>query len=157
MSNSPQEWVSLQVTPSHHSLPPYPIPLHRVCVNPGNQWQLFSQRCQLHLKKLAESKGLLLGQFLICDLKPIGFESRGAQLSREEWKKAMEAGEKEEMIRVFPTPDAEEPIDIVELEHSLLHEIGSHVFRTYRLYVVCPDDTQDALVADLKAAVKKWE
>ena len=46
---------------------------------------------------------------------------------------------------------------IVDLERSLLHEIGSHLFRTYRLYVVCPDDNQDSLVADLKAAVKKWE
>ena len=123
----------------------------------GNQWQLFVQRCQLHLKALAQSKGLRLGQFLICDLKSIGFESRGSQLSIEEAKKALEAGEKEEMIRVFPTPDAEEPVDIVELEYSLLHEIGSHVFRTYRLYVVCPVDNQDALVADLKTAVKKWE
>jgi hypothetical protein len=48
-------------------------------------------------------------------------------------------------------------VDIVELEHSILHEIGSHTFRTYRLYVVCPpDDSQDALVAELKEAVKGW-
>ncbi len=122
----------------------------------GNQWDLFVKRCQLNLKRLAESKGLDVGQFLICDLKAIGFESRGPEMSKGEASKVLEAGEREEMIRVFPTPDAQEPIDIVDLDYSILHAISSHVFKTYRLYVVCPDDTQDALVPELRAAVKKW-
>jgi len=122
----------------------------------GNQWNLFVKNCQLHLKKLAGSKNLQIGQFLMCDLKAIGFESRGPEMSKGEARKVLEAGEREEMIRVFSTPEAEEPMDIVELEHSLLHEISSHVFRTYRLYVVCLDDNQDAIVDDLKAEVKKW-
>jgi hypothetical protein len=123
----------------------------------GNQGQLFQKNCQIHLKKLADEHNIKLGQFLICDLKPIGFESRGPKMSKAEAKKAIDAGEQEEMIRVFPTPDAEEPVDIVEVDHSILHEIGAHAFRTYRLYVVLPPDgDNEELVHQLKAKVKDW-
>lgn len=122
-----------------------------------NDDHLFQSACKLNLKELADKKGVHPGQFLICDLKPIGFESRGALMSMQEAKKAIESGEQEEMIRVFPTSDALEPIDIVELKHSILHKIGSHIFRTYRLYFVCSDDNQEALVTELKEAVKDWK
>jgi uncharacterized protein len=122
-----------------------------------NDDSLFQQNCKLHLKGLASAHNLWPAQFLICELKPVGFESRGAQMSKEEARKAIDAGEKEEMIRVFPTPDAVEPVDIVELKHSILHEIGSHVFRTYRLYVVCENEEQEAAVKKLKHAVKDWK
>jgi len=111
----------------------------------------------LHLKQLVASKGLQAGQFLICDLKPIGFESRGSNMSKAEARKALDESEREEMIRVFEKPESTEPVDIVDIKHSILHQIGSHVFRTYRLYVVHPEDNQDALVADLKKAVKDWK
>jgi hypothetical protein len=123
----------------------------------NNDGHLFFQNCQLHLKHLATSKGLHAGQFLICDLKPIGFESRGSSMSKAEARRALEESEREEMIRVFEKPDSAEPVDIVDIKHSILHQIGSHVYRTYRFYVVCPDDNQDALVADLKNAVKDWK
>lgn len=126
----------------------------------GNEGQLFLTRCQLHLEKTANSNGLELGQFLICELPPIGFEKRGHQMTKGEAKRVLEAGEKEEMIRVFPSPDAVEPVDIVDMEHSLLHVLGSQVFRTYRLYVVCPEgpqDERDRLVEKLKRDVKEWQ
>jgi hypothetical protein len=67
------------------------------------------------------------------------------------------ASSRRELSRVFEKPDSVEPVDIVDIKHSILHEIGSHVFRSYRLYVVHPEDDQDALVADLKQAVKDWK
>ena len=122
-----------------------------------NDSRLFQQECQLQLKALAESKGLQTGQFLICELKPIGFESRGSSMSKDEARKALDESEREEMIRVFERADSTEPIDIVDIKHSILHEIGSHVFRAYRLYVVHPEDNQDALVTDLRKAVLNWK
>jgi HD superfamily phosphohydrolase len=121
-----------------------------------NDGKLFLQNCQLRLNELVTSKGLLPGQFLICDLKPIGFESRGALMSKQKAEKALAAGEQEEMIRVFETSESIEPTDIVEIKHSILHEIGSHVFRTYRLYFICKDETQIDLANELKQSVKDW-
>lgn len=117
----------------------------------------FEKDCRLNLRSLADRHGLHPGQFLICDLKDIGFESRGAHMSKDEARKAIDAGEQEEMIRVFPTPESNEPEDIVDLPHSILHEIGSHVFRTHRLYFVPSEDNQDSLVADLKQSVREWK
>lgn len=117
---------------------------------------LFKTKCQLHLKGLAESKGLQVGQFLICDLKPIGFESRGSSMNKEEALEEFGRDGREEMIRVFESPEATEPVDIVDIKHSILHAIGGHVFQTQRLYVVHPEDNQDALVGDLRKEVKKW-
>lgn len=122
-----------------------------------NDGHLFQRECQLHLKELAAKNAIHAGQFLICELKPVGFESRGSSMSKAEASKALDSSEREEMIRVFENADSEEPIDIVDIPHSILHEIGSHVFRTYRLYVVHPENNQDALVADLRKAVKNWK
>jgi len=122
-----------------------------------NDGHLFQQECQLQLARLAAEKSILPGQFLVCDLKPLGFESRGSSMSKAEARKALEESEREEMIRVFEKPDSVEPVDIVDIKHSILHEIGAHVFRSYRLYVVHPKDDQDALVADLRQAVKHWK
>ncbi|MCB1125125.1 MAG: HD domain-containing protein [Verrucomicrobiae bacterium] len=119
--------------------------------------RLFEQECRLHLKALARKHGLHPGQFLICDLKPIGFESRGATMSKQEACKVLEESERAEMIRVFESRESDEPIDIVDVKHSILHEIGAHVFRTYRLYVVHPQDHQDLLVSDLRKAVGAWQ
>ena len=69
-----------------------------------NDAYIFEQNCKLNLKSLAEDHELRPEQFLICELKPVGFESRGSQMSKAEAQKAIDAGEKEEMIRVFPTP-----------------------------------------------------
>lgn len=140
--------------------PPRLLLEHRTFQERGEQkkdYRMFEQSCQLHVKELADKCSVHPGQFLICDLKDIGFESRGAQMSKAEAKKVFDAGEQEEMIRVFPTPDADEPVDIVELPHSILNKIGSHVFRTHRLYFVPSDDPEDALVPGLKNAVKEWQ
>lgn len=77
-------------------------------------------------------------------------------MSKTVARQALEESEREEMIRVFRTHDAEEPEDIVDIRHSLLHEIGSHVFRTYRLYFVNAPDQPESLVADLVRAVQHW-
>jgi hypothetical protein len=120
--------------------------------------RLFQRDCQVSLRDLIREKGLHLGRFLICEPKPVGFESRGPRMSIAVARQALEESEseREEMIRVFPTHDAVEPVPIVELRHSLLHEIGSHVFRSYRLYFVCEQDDPEALVTDLKEAVRGW-
>lgn len=53
--------------------------------------------------------------------------------------------------------DAKEPVDIVEIEHSILHEIGSYVFHTSRLYLIREDDKQEGMVEKLQAEVAKWD
>ena len=121
-----------------------------------DKYRAFELLCRIHLEALADQHGLHQGQFLICDLKDIGFESRAAEMSMADARRAIDAGEREEMIMVFPSPEAEEPVAIVDLPHSILHEIGSHVFRTHRLYFVPADESQSALVPQLKQAVCDW-
>ena len=123
-----------------------------------NDFVLFENYCKLHLEELAKQHNLELGQFLICDLKSVGFESRGPQVSMEQAAEAISSGE-EEMIRVFTRPDdpLAEPEPIVHLKHSILHELGSHVFKSYRLYVVCGNDVQESCVEKLKAAMSSWK
>lgn len=121
-----------------------------------DKFRVFELNCQVHLRKLAEEHHLYLGQFLICQLKDIGFESRAAQVSMADAQKAIDAGEREEMIMVFPSADAVEPVAIVDLPHSILHDVGSHVFRTHRLYFVPADEEQAALAPQLKAVVSNW-
>jgi HD superfamily phosphohydrolase len=118
--------------------------------------ELFQDKCALHLKKIAESHELRPEQFLICEPKAIGFESRGAHVPMAEAKKFLDEAPHEEMIQVFPTPDAEEPVDIVSLKHSLLHVIGSHVFQMYRLYVVCNNEAEENEAKQIKEELKSW-
>lgn len=120
----------------------------------SNVGEVFRNRCRDCLGDWAKEKNLLPGQFLICELKPIGFESRGSRISKSDAEKLLQDSEAEEMIRVFRSPDDQEPVDIVDLKHSLLSEIGSRVFRTYRLYLVCPDDQQDDLVPYFRKLAK---
>lgn len=118
---------------------------------------LFKETCKTQLAHMAKEAGIDVKQFLICESKPIGFESRGAAMSSEEVKKVAEAGEESDMIKVFPTPAAEQPKPIVDLRHSVLHEIGGHVYKTYRLYIVHPEDDQDEKVKKLKEITRYWK
>lgn len=121
-----------------------------------DKYKTFELLCRVHLPDLAARHGLRLGQFLICELKDIGFESPAAEVSMADAQREIDAGERQEMIMVFPTPEAVEPVAIVDLPHSILHDIGSHVFRTHRLYFVPAGDGQAALAPQLKTAVRKW-
>jgi len=118
-------------------------------------FKIFVNDCRLSLKDFIDKKGLHPGQFLICSLKPLGFESRGALVSKEEAKKLADS-EREEMIQVFESEESVEPVDIVDLEHGLLHKIGSLVFRTYRLYMVSAKPAEQKLFPELKALVMDW-
>lgn len=124
---------------------------------PNDKFKVFELSCRVHLRKLADEHGLHPGQFLICQLKDIGFESRAAQVSMVDAQKAIDAGEREEMIMVFPTADAIEPVAIVDLPHSILHDVGSHVFRSHRLYFLPANGEEAALVTRLKSAVTNWK
>ena len=121
-----------------------------------DKYKTFELLCRVHLPELAKRHNLRLGQFLICELKDIGFESRAAELSMADAQREIDAGERQEMIMVFPTPEASEPVAIVDLPHSILHDIGSHVFRTHRLYFVPAGEGQASLAPQLKAAARKW-
>lgn len=118
--------------------------------------EMFVSKCQQHLPALAGKYGLPVEAFLVCELKPVGFENHGPRMTKKEAERVLKEGERTEMIQVFPSQDATEPVDIVDLKHSILHKIGDHVFRAYRLYVVHPEDDQDCLVKELREHVAKW-
>ena len=106
------------------------------------------------LRECIDSYKIKPGQLLLCLLKPVGFESRPYAISRQE-AKGLKPSEETEMIQVFPDATADEPKDIVDIEYSLLHQIGGHVFQSIRLYFL-PIGDQDTVEA-LKEKARKWD
>jgi hypothetical protein len=115
---------------------------------------LFKKDCRHQLKALAEKNGVPLGRFLVCETRPLTLEERGALLT-EEQARSLEPEEKEEIIKVFVGNDAE-PTSVVNIQHSIVHLCSNHYFQAFRLYLVCDDSTDDALVNKLRQEVSRW-
>jgi hypothetical protein len=115
---------------------------------------LFKKDCRHQLKALAEKNGIPLGRFLVCETRPLTLEERGALLT-EEQARSLDPEEKEEIIKVFVGNDAE-PTSVVNIQHSIVHLCSNHYFQAFRLYLVCDDSTDDALVNKLRQEVSRW-
>lgn len=83
---------------------------------------------------------------LVARLKPVGFQKYGARLTFEQAEEAKEEEPKSEMIRVLNDQNDSEPI--VNLEQSLLHQIGDYLYCTHRVYLVQPEQRLDQEIID---------
>jgi hypothetical protein len=121
--------------------------------------KMFRQRCKSELKGLAAEFGLSLGQFLFYEKKPLYIALRRqtlrpaeAQAISSERLDSMVLEEEEEDIRVF-VAGSEEPVSLMDVDHSIIAKLRDYFFASYRLYVVCEDGDR---VAALKQGTKDW-
>ena len=49
-----------------------------------------------------------------------------------------------------------EPVSVVDISHSIVHLCSNHFFQAFRLYLVCDDATDKALIATLRKEVADW-
>jgi uncharacterized protein len=115
----------------------------------------FKSNCRNGLKALADRAGLHPGRLLITQTRPLRLEKRGAS-SGEGQARAMQAEEREEIIKVF-VEGQEEPVSIVDVPHSLTHLWAEHFFQAFRLYLVPDDATDEGLVERLRGEVSGWD
>jgi len=64
--------------------------------------------------------------------------------------------EEEEDIKVF-IGDSEEPISLMEIEHSLVVKYADYAFQMFRLYVIYEGEDKEEVIKELKAKVKGWD
>lgn len=129
----------------------------RVCVErntPHHAGSTFMQNCRHRLPALADG-GIRLGQFLLCETRPLGLEERGALLTAEEARR-IPSEEAEEDVKVF-VGDEKEPRSLVDVEHSLVSKCAGYFFQVFRLYVVYEGEDRDAVIARLRGAVRDWD
>ena len=115
----------------------------------------FHQRCRHELGELAKRFGIPRELFLVCHTPPLMLEQRGGLLT-ERQARDLEAGEKEELIKVFREGSAE-PESIVNIRHSIIALCSNHIFQDYRLYVVDDGKLDDDTWKRLCEAVRDWD
>lgn len=115
---------------------------------------IFKKDCKHHLPSLAEKHKLPLGRFLVTETPALTLEKRGALMTEAD-AKSLDEPEKEEIIKVF-VGDQPEPVSVVDVPHSIAHLCSNHFFQAFRLYLVPDDDTDDAMVEQLREEVKAW-
>jgi HD superfamily phosphohydrolase len=115
---------------------------------------LFKKDCKHQLKRLSDHHRIPLGRFLVCETRPLTLEERGALLT-EEQARTLDPEEREEIIKVF-VGEQPEPVSVVNIPHSVVHLCSNHFFQAFRLYLVCDDSTDEALVKKLREEVQSW-
>ena len=115
----------------------------------------FKQKCSCELKKLADSYGIPIGQFLLCTLKPITLEKRGDRFTVDE-AKGMQTEKEDELIKVF-VDDEKEPKSLVDIPYSIISKCSNFSLQIFRLYVVYDNSDRDKVIEELNAKVKDWD
>lgn len=131
--------------------------LKEVCVfedakNRHHAGTAFKNTCRHELAGLAKKYKIPLGLFLFADTKPLTLEQRGGLLTTAQARN-LKPEEQEELIKVFRR-DGNEPVSIVEIDHSVVRHCSNHFYQSFRLYVVHEDDGK---IAKLRAAVTDWD
>ena len=114
----------------------------------------FRQDCALKLADLAKEVGIPMGLFLLCETPPLTLEERPARVSADEARE-LPAETEEELIKVFVEGE-EEPVSIVDLPESVLHEQADYFFQSVRLYVVLNETNREQRAKDLRERVRDW-
>jgi len=106
------------------------------------------------LKALARKHKIPLGQFLLCNTRPLRLEERSALLTTEQ-ARSLPPEQEDELIKVFVGSESE-PKSLVDIPHSLIGVCSGHVFQAYRLYVVYEGDERDRTIKLLQREVRGW-
>jgi HD superfamily phosphohydrolase len=124
--------------------------------------KIFMKNCRDKLNDLADKFGIPLGQFLLCEPK-VSIIKRPQKPSyghiakmKPEDIKAKAHEEEEEDVKIF-VDGQDEPISLMELEHSMVVKYAGYSLQMFRLYVVCEGADRDEVVAKLRDRVKDWD
>jgi len=115
---------------------------------------VFKLNCRHRLSALASTHGLRLGQFLLCETKPLLLEERPHRITAGA-ARDLPPEEEDPLIKIF-VGESEEPVSIVDVSHSIIGKCADFVFQAFRLYFV-PTPGDDKHAADqLGSAVADW-
>jgi HD superfamily phosphohydrolase len=130
---------------------------------PYHAGKVFMQNCRAGLNALVDEFQIPLGQFILCDTKPLTIGEGPTKRTTEEFlgltdEKARDiASEEEEKdIKVF-VADESEPISLMKINHSLVAKNADYFFQMFRLYVIYEGKDKDDVIAKLGASVKNWD
>ena len=122
----------------------------------------FMQNCAAKIADLACEFNIPIGQFLLCEpnvdvVKRPQEETyeRVAQLKPDDIrKKAFE--EEGEDIRVF-CGNENDPVSLMDMEHSLVVKYAGYSLQLFRLYVVYEGSDKEETIGRLKEKVRDWD
>jgi len=124
----------------------------------------FREKCKDNLNLLAQKYNIPLGQFLLCTPKQLIFEKGQSRFSTSQFDEMSEDDikghkrEDTEIIRVFKEgQENEEPVPIVEIDHSLITKCAELAFKTYRLYVVYNGTDRKEKLQQIQNEVAAWD
>jgi len=130
---------------------------------PYHAGTVFMQNCRARLNELSDEFQIPLGQFILCDTKPLTIGEGPKKRTTEEFlglteEKARDiASEEEEKdIKVF-FADESEPTSLMKINHSLVAKYADYFFQMFRLYVVYEGEDKDKVVSQLSEKVKDWD
>jgi len=148
--------------------PPALLKEVQVCEKKGQAHHagtMFMSNCKSKLDKLAGKFDIPLGQFLLCETKPLFIGERPEELTAREAAKLRKeevldraAEEEEKDIKIFVgDDDRTEPVSLLNMEHSLVAKYSDYSFQIFRLYVIHDGNNRDKVVAELQDKVKDWD
>ncbi len=163
--NDDDEIIQVLARAIQHRRPPKLLKEVRVCEETEKKYhagKTFMQNCKARLYDVAEEFKIPLGQFLLCEpkvdvLKDPQEKTYGqiARLSTEDIrKKAFE--EEEEVVNVFKRGE-DEPVSLMEIEHSLVVKYAKYSLQLFRLYVVYEGKDKDNVINELCEKVRYWD
>jgi len=119
------------------------------------QAKVLRLNCRHGLKKLANDHRVELGQFVLCQTKPLSLEDRPARMTAEQ-ARALPPEEEDPIVKVFLAGQTE-PTTIVDVPHSIIGKCSGFTYQSHRLYFV-PGSGDPAGVADeLRERVQGWD
>lgn len=122
----------------------------------------FMQSCRDRLNELADEFKIPLEQFLLCEPKVTVVErpkeptyEKVTKMKPEEIRdRASEEEEKD--IKLF-VGDNDEPVSLMDIEHSLVVKYAGYSLQMFRLYVIYDGERKDEVIAKLRDRVKDWD
>jgi hypothetical protein len=115
---------------------------------------VFKLNCRHRLRALAQSHGFHLGQFLLCETKPLLLEDRPHRITASAARE-LPPEEEDPLIKVFVGQN-EEPVSIVDVPHSIIGKCADFVFQAFRLYFVPTLGGNEPTPDELRCAVADW-
>lgn len=119
-----------------------------------NRGMFFWAQAKVALKPLADKFGIPLGQFLLCQTKPLRLEPRGSRLTAQQ-ARDISTEREDELIKVFVKSDPE-PKSLVDIEHSLINVCGNYFWQAFRLYVVY-EGLDSNVIERLRGEARAWD
>jgi hypothetical protein len=130
--------------------------------NKTHAGRIFMQNCRSKLNAFAQEYNIPLDRFMLCEpyvrvVKAPEKPTYGqvAKMDVEQIRQRAHE-EEEEDVKIF-RGETDEPISLMEIEHSLVVKYANYVFQMFRLYVVHERDDSEDVIMRLRAEVKDWD